>query len=62
VALYCASGNRVGALLALAAARHEELPPEQALQLGLDAGLTRLEPALRERLGLPAKPPEEPPE
>lgn len=52
--IHCASGNRVGALIALEAAREEGTSPEQALELGLDAGLTRLEPAVRERLGLPA--------
>lgn len=54
VVIHCASGNRVGALLALRAARTEGAEPEAALQLGLDAGLTRLEPAVRELLDLPA--------
>lgn len=52
--VHCASGNRVGALLALRAARLDGAAPEAALDLGLDAGLTRLEPAVRELLGLPA--------
>jgi hypothetical protein len=50
--VHCASGNRVGALLALRANRLEGASPEDALELGLDAGLTRLEPAVREALGL----------
>jgi len=50
----CGSGNRVGALLALEAAQVEGLAPEAALELGLAAGLTRLEPVVRERLELPA--------
>lgn len=59
VAVYCGSGNRVGALLALEAAWIERAAPEEALELGLDAGLTRLEPQVRELLGLPpAAPPE----
>ena len=52
VLLHCASGNRNGALLALRAAWIEGVAPEQALRLGIDAGLTRLEGATRERLGL----------
>ena len=56
--VHCASGNRVGALLALRAARLEGAAPEAALELGLDAGLTRLEPAVRALLGLPPAPAE----
>lgn len=53
VLLHCGSGNRVGALFALDA--HDRLgqDAETALQTGLDAGLTRLEPVVREKLGLP---------
>lgn len=52
--LHCGSGNRIGALFALDA--HERLgqDAETALQTGLDAGMTRLEPVVREKLGLPA--------
>ncbi|MEM1204547.1 MAG: sulfur transferase domain-containing protein [Acidobacteriota bacterium] len=57
--IHCASGNRVGALLALVAAE-TGTPPDAALGLGLDAGLTRLEPVIRERLGLPAATPPAP--
>ena len=56
--VHCARGDRVGALLAVRAARLEGAAPEQALALGLDAGLTGLEPAVRELLGLPAAPAE----
>jgi uncharacterized protein (TIGR01244 family) len=52
VLLHCASGNRVGALLALAAAQHEALAPQAALELGRRAGLKSLEPVVRERLGI----------
>ena len=52
LAIHCGSGNRVGALLALEAARVEGKPPEEALELGRAAGLGRLEPAVREALGL----------
>ena len=52
VAVYCGSGNRVGALLTLRAAWLEEATPEEALALGRDAGLTRLEPAVKEKLGV----------
>ena len=49
VLLHCGSGNRVGAVLALReslnGASHEE-----SIQFGKDAGLTRLEPRVREAL------------
>ena len=50
--LYCASGNRVGALLALRAAWIDGVAPEDALTLGRAAGLTRLEGAVVQLLGL----------
>ena len=56
VMVHCASGNRVGALLAIAAVRHDNMSPQQALEIGKSAGLTRLEPRVREVLGLPTKP------
>lgn len=49
VLVHCASGNRVGALLALRASLHGA-DDEDALKLGRDGGLTRLEPVVRERL------------
>jgi len=54
VVIHCASGNRVGALIALDAAKEGGKAAQEALELGLAAGLTRLEPAVREKLGLPA--------
>ena len=56
VAIGCASGNRVGALLAVKAFWLDGVPPEQALALGVRAGLTRLEPSVRSLLGMPAAP------
>lgn len=50
VLLHCASGNRVGALLALMAAQHEDATPDEALELGKRAGLKSLEPAVVEKL------------
>lgn len=44
--LYCGSGNRVGALLALRAYWLDGASPTDALELGRAAGLTRLEPAV----------------
>ncbi len=41
VLLHCASGNRVGALLALRARMHGA-SPEEALELGNEAGLSSL--------------------
>ena len=54
--LHCASGNRVGALLALAHARVDGASSEQALQLGREAGLTSLEPVVRARLQADGQP------
>ena len=52
VLLHCASGNRVGALLALKALYLDGKSAEEALQYGLDSGMTRLEPVVRKELGL----------
>lgn len=58
--LHCGSGNRVGALFAIEAHDLGEKNAEEALQIGIDAGLTSLEPVVREKLGLPpADPPGE---
>lgn len=54
--VYCGSGNRAGALLALKARFLEGESAEEALAFGKEAGLTRLEPAVRELLGLPPQP------
>lgn len=54
VLVHCASGNRAGALLALAAAQVGGMSPQAALEFGRASGLTKLEPVVRERLGLPA--------
>ncbi len=48
--VYCKSGNRVGALLALKAHFVDGQDAEKALSFGLEAGLTRLEPMVRETL------------
>lgn len=50
VLLHCASGNRVGALLALMASQQEQASPEQALDLGRRAGLKSLEPQVVRKL------------
>ncbi len=54
VLVHCASGNRAGALLAIAAAGEGGMAPEQALEAGREGGMTSLEPRVREVLGLPA--------
>ncbi|MDI1303211.1 MAG: protein tyrosine phosphatase family protein [bacterium] len=51
VLLHCASGNRAGALLALKAHSIDLLPPAEALELGRRAGLTALEPFVRQLIG-----------
>jgi len=54
VLLHCASGNRVGALLAIEAVDAGRLDAQEALELGRRAGLTTLEPVVRERLDVGA--------
>jgi uncharacterized protein (TIGR01244 family) len=50
VLLHCASGNRIGAVLAVREAWLRDADTEAALAFGLASGLTRLEPATRELL------------
>ncbi|MEO6699640.1 MAG: protein tyrosine phosphatase family protein [Paraperlucidibaca sp.] len=50
VLVHCASGNRVGALLALRANWLLGASPEEAIAIGQAAGMTRLEAAVRELL------------
>lgn len=50
--LYCGSSNRVGALLGLAAHELDGKSPEDALAYAKSAGLTGLEPVVRQKLGL----------
>jgi len=55
--LYCASSNRVGAMLALKAHWIDGESAEAALEFGQSAGLTSLESPVRELLGLePSRP------
>jgi uncharacterized protein (TIGR01244 family) len=56
ILFHCASGNRVGALLALRAALVYGVRPEEALALGRRAGLSRLEETTRKLLGVSAAP------
>lgn len=51
--VHCASGNRVGALLALGAARSGAMEAGDALDFGRAAGLSGLEGRVRELLELP---------
>ena len=48
--VYCKSGNRVGALLALKAHWIDEDGAEEALAFGRAAGLTRMEPVVQKIL------------
>jgi len=59
--VHCASSNRVGGLLAVGNAKLEGAAADDALKLGLAAGLSKLEPAVRQILGLPPLPPAEAP-
>ncbi len=56
VVVACGSGNRSGALLAVRAFWLQAKPAEEALALGKAAGLTKLEPPVRQLLGLPPLP------
>ena len=49
VLVHCASGNRVGALLALRASLHGA-DDSKAMAIGREGGLTRLEGLVRQRL------------
>ena len=53
VLVHCASGNRVGALLAIDAAQAKNMDVEQAVEHGRSAGLTSLESRVREVLAAP---------
>lgn len=53
VYLHCASSNRVGASWALYQGERKGLPAEEALELGRQAGLSGLEPMVRDILGVP---------
>ncbi|MAR91652.1 MAG: sulfur transferase domain-containing protein [Pseudomonadota bacterium] len=48
VLIHCRSANRVGALLALQAYWYEGKSAQEALQLGRNAGMTKLEPAVEQ--------------
>ena len=50
VLIHCASGNRVGALIAVDKAINKAQPIEQAIITGKDWGMTRLEPVIRAKL------------
>ncbi|MBL4608204.1 MAG: protein tyrosine phosphatase family protein [Pseudomonadales bacterium] len=47
VMIHCASGNRVGALFALDAAQRAQLSTEEAINVGKQSGMTRLEGIVR---------------
>ena len=48
--VHCASGNRIGALVAIHAAEVEGLSVEDAIAKGRKWGMTRLEPLVKEKL------------
>ncbi len=50
VLVHCATGNRAGALLALEQADFDGVTPQAALELGRKAGVTALEPTLKQAL------------
>lgn len=52
VLLHCGSGNRVGALMALRAYHVQGKSPDEALEEGRKAGLTKLEPKVKALLGM----------
>ena len=52
VAVFCATGNRVGAAFALHAFEHKHQSAEAAMNLGIQAGLTRLAGFVQQRLSM----------
>ena len=50
--VYCGSSNRVGALFGLKAYHVDGTSAEDSLALGLESGVTSLEPHFRDQLGL----------
>ena len=48
--VHCASGQRVGALVALKAGWNDGLSADQSIEVGRKAGLQRLEPVVRSKL------------
>ncbi|WP_345294379.1 beta-lactamase hydrolase domain-containing protein [Luteimonas vadosa] len=56
VLVHCGSGNRVGALLAVAAAIEGGMAPEAAIRYGQSAGLGSAEARVREVLGVAGGP------
>ena len=52
VVVHCASGNRVGALFAMKAFYVDGKSADEALAVGRAAGVTRLEPVVKQKLGL----------
>lgn len=50
--IHCASGNRVGALIALSAFWCDKLPAKEAYQKGMQGGLTKLAPQVKALLEL----------
>jgi len=55
VVAFCKSGNRAGSLFALKAYYVDGKSAQKSLAIGKSAGVTKLEPALREVLGLKAE-------
>lgn len=49
--LHCGSGNRAGALLALKAFQIDGMSRDEALELGVKAGLASLRPVVETMLG-----------
>ena len=50
--VHCGSGNRVGAMYALKAFYVDGVSAEEALAVGHEAGLTRLDQSVRQQLGI----------
>lgn len=53
--IHCSSGNRVAGLWAVWLAERQGMAPDRALELGTEAGMTRVRPAVEKRLGEAAK-------
>lgn len=55
ILMHCSSGNRIAGLWAVWLAEKKGVTPEEAMGLGTEAGMTRIEPVVAKRLGRPTE-------
>ena len=52
ILLHCGSGNRVSGLYAVWLAKRKGIPADEAFRMGEKAGMTQIQPVVKELLGL----------